>query len=126
MEIKRWPVWFIAFSLMISFALLTVYFVKSKNPTWAVISVMLAFVSIYLGMKLAGIEKSEEEKIKEMKVLTLTVEISFPIIVTFSVWKLASSYGTEEFELLSRYFSVAVQLLIYSYLISMLYHWLRK
>ncbi|MCD6188799.1 MAG: hypothetical protein J7J97_01185 [Thermococcus sp.] len=87
---------------------------------------MLAFVSIYLGMKLAGIEKSEEEKIKEMKVLTLTVEISFPIIVAFSVWKLASSYGTEKFELLSRYFSVAVQLFIYSHLISMLYHWLKK
>ena len=126
MEAKRWSIWFIAFSLMLLFALLTVYFVRSKNSAGAVISVMLAFFSIYLGMKLAGIEKSEEEKIKEMKVLTLTVEISFPIIVTFSVWKLASSYGTEEFELLSRYFSVAVQLLIYSYLISMLYHWLRK
>lgn len=126
MEIKRWPIWFIAFSLMISFALLTVYFVRSKNPAGAVISVMLAFFSIYLGMKLAGIEKSEEEKIKEMKVLTLTVEISFPIIVAFSVWKLATSYGTEEFELLNRYFFVAVQLLMYSYLTAMLYHWLRK
>ncbi len=126
MEAKRWPLWFIAFSLMVLFALLTVYFVRSKNPAGAVISVMLAFFSIYLGMKLAGIEKSEEEKIKEMKVLTLTVEIYSPIIAAFSVWKLASSYGTEEFELLSRYFSVAVQLLIYSYLISMLYHWLRK
>ncbi|KUK28139.1 MAG: Uncharacterized protein XD61_1324 [Thermococcus sp. 40_45] len=41
---------------------------------------MLAFFSIYLGMKLAEIEKSEEEEIKEMKVLTLTIEISFPIM----------------------------------------------
>jgi len=59
-------------------------------------------------MKLAGIEKSEEEKIKEMKVLTLTVGIYAPIIAAFSVWKLASSYGTEEFELLNRCFFVAV------------------
>ena len=126
MEVKRWPIWFIAFSLMVLFTLLTVYFVRSKNPAGAVISVMLAFFSIYLGMKLAGIEKSEEEKIKEMKVLTLTVEIYAPIIAAFSVWKLASSYGTKEFELLNRYFFVAVQLLIYSYLTAMLYHWLKK
>ncbi|MBC7094930.1 MAG: hypothetical protein H5T48_05055 [Thermococcus sp.] len=99
---------------------------KSKNSTWAVISVMLAFFSIYLGMKLAGIEKSEEEEIKEMKVLTLTIEISFPIIVPFSVWKLANSYGTKEFELLSKYFFVVLQLFIYSYLILMLYHWLKN
>ena len=93
---------------MVLFALLTVYFVRSNNPARAVISVMLAFFSMYLGMKLAGIEKSEEEKIKEMKVLTLTVGIYAPIIAAFSVWKLASSYGTEEFELLNRCFFVAV------------------
>jgi len=125
-KIRHWDIWFIAFSLMVLFALLTVYFVRSKNPAGAVISVLSAVFSIYLGMRLAGIERNEEEKIREMKVLTLTIEIYAPIIAAFSVWKLASSYGTENFELLNRYFFIAVQLLIYSYLTAMLYHWLRK
>ncbi|MCO6041604.1 hypothetical protein [Thermococcus alcaliphilus] len=126
MEIKRWGVWISAFVFMILFVILTNHFIKSKNPDKAAISVILAFCSIYLGMKLAGIEKSKEEKIREMRVLTLTFEISAPIIAAFSVWKLASSYGTKEFEILSRYFFVVVQLLVYSSLVAMLYYWLKK
>ena len=68
MKIRHWDIWFIAFSLMVLFALLTVYFVRSKNPAGAVISVLLAVFSVYLGMRLAGIERNEEEKIREMKV----------------------------------------------------------
>ncbi|MPW40048.1 hypothetical protein GBV73_10365 [Thermococcus sp. 101 C5] len=126
MEIKRWGVWISAFVFMILFVILTVHFIKSKNPDKAAISVILAFCSIYLGMKLAGIERSEDERIKEMEVLTLTFEISFPIITAFSVWKLASSYGTKEFEILSGYFFVVVQLFVYSILAARLYYWLKK
>ncbi|WP_087037498.1 hypothetical protein [Thermococcus litoralis] len=126
MEIKRWGVWISAFVFMILFVILTVHFIKSKNPDKAAISVILAFCSIYLGMKLAGIKRSEDERIREMKILTLTFEISAPIIAAFSVWKLASSYGTKEFEILSRYFFVVVQLFVYSFLVARLYYWLKR
>ncbi|MDN5321490.1 MAG: hypothetical protein PWP49_1910 [Thermococcaceae archaeon] len=126
MEIKRWGVWISAFVFIILFVILTVHFIKSRNPDKAVISIILAFCSIYLGMKLAGIERSEDERIKEMEILSLTFEISAPIIAAFSVWKLASSYGTKEFEILSRYFFVVVQLFVYSSLAAMLYYWLKK
>ncbi|WP_175059666.1 hypothetical protein [Thermococcus sp. 2319x1] len=61
-----------------------------------------------------------------MEILSLTFEISAPIIAAFSVWKLASSYGAKEFEILSRYFFVVVQLFVYSSLVAMLYYWLKK
>lgn len=53
MRIGHWVIWFIAISLMVLFALPTVYFVKSRKPAGAVISVLSAVFSIYLGMRLS-------------------------------------------------------------------------
>lgn len=115
-KIKRFGIWFIAFTAMIAFAFIAVYFIKLQNPIGAVGSIITAFVILYVGMKISGIEESEKEKRIREKTERMATNVYLIAITIIFAYIASMREKNPEYQILVKYFLPAITLWMSIYL----------